>query len=105
MKRKTWRETRLANPKPQITEEKPPYRPWGRYVCDWRLNELHLFDTIKEARTFARSWGRNCNIGWLAPICERGVNRKPTTFEARKQASFRANCHDHRKPTAVLIAE
>lgn len=96
----------MKSVKPRITEEKPPYRPWGRYVCDWKCEELHLFDNVKEARKFARSWGRNCNIGWLAPVYVRkeNRNRKPTTFEARKQSSFRANCHDHRKPTVVLTA-
>ena len=87
-----------------ITEEKPPYKPYGRYVCDWDCRELHLFNTVVEARKFAQAWDRNCNVGWLAPVLSRktGQSRKPTTFEARKQISFGAACTDHRSETGVL---
>jgi len=68
-----------------VSEERPPYKPYGRYVCDWRLTEAHLFDTVEQARTFARQWGRDCNIGWLSPEYKGGRNIAPTLFEATKQ--------------------
>ena len=83
-----------------ISEDKlPPYKHYGRYVCDWDCNELHLFDTVQQARKFAKNWDRNCNVGWLAPVFVRalGKNRKPNTFEARRQSSMNAECQDHRR--------
>lgn len=81
-----------------ISEEKPPYRPYGRYVCDWNLTEAHLFRTVVAAREFARKWGRDCNIGWLAPTYNHktGRNSHPSCFDAKKQIHSRVVIVDHR---------
>ena len=77
----------------------PPFRPRGRYVCDWECNEAHIFNTKKEAFMFARAWGRCCNVGWLSPIYDRSLrrDRKPTMVEAVKEiAPSLAHVTDHR---------
>ena len=58
-----------------ITEDTPQYRPLGRYVCDDRLTECHLFDTVVAARGFAKTFGKDCNIGWLAPVYDRRTGK------------------------------
>lgn len=77
----------MTTTKPQISEEKPPYTPYGRYVCDWKLTESHIFSTLESARTFARQWGRDCNIGWLSPSynAKTNTNTTPTLSEAKTQ--------------------
>lgn len=81
-----------------VSEEKPPYKPFGRYVCDWKLTEAHLFDTVDQARAFAQQWDRDCNIGWLSPMYKGGRNAAPTLTEATLQiASQLKTVIDHRK--------
>jgi len=84
----------------RITEDKPPYRPLGRYVCDDLLTECHLFDTVIVAREFAKDFGKDCNIGWIAPVYDRraGKNRPANSFEAKLQISKTVVIVDHRKP-------
>lgn len=80
-----------------VSVDTVPYRPTGRYVCDWDCTEAHLFDTGKEAKAFAKAWGRDCDVGWLAPILQNGRNAKPRAHEAQKQISQRVKIVDHRK--------
>lgn len=87
-------------PKPKVTVDSlPPYKVYGRYVCDWKLTESHLFNNAKDARVFARQWGRDCSIGWLPPVYDRrtGRNRKATAFEAKGYISRSVVVHDHRE--------
>ena len=86
--------------KHRVTEEKPSYRPLGRFVCDYDLTECHLFDTVVAARKFAKDLGRDCNIGWLAPVYDRrtGRNRKASVSEARSQIAETIAIIDHRRP-------
>lgn len=86
--------------KHHVTVERPPYKPWGRYVCDWDCKEAHLFDTLTEAMEFAKNWDRNCNVGWISGTFVHAVgrNRRPTLNEARQQISGTAKYTDHRRP-------
>ncbi len=81
----------------QVTVETAPYRPWGWYVCDWDCREAHLFDRKPDAVQFAKQWGRDCNVGWLAPTYRDGKNNKPSFREATQQVSKTAAFTDHRR--------
>lgn len=77
--------------------EKPPYRPFGRYVSNYR--QIHLFDDLEAAQRFAATWNERDSqtyIGWLAPTYADGKNRKPTAWEAKQQLSKTAEIIDHR---------
>lgn len=75
----------------------PRFKHYGRYVCDWACSEIHLFDNLTEARKFAKTWGRDCNIGWLSPVYRDGRNYKPSAREAQLQVAGSARVVDCRK--------
>lgn len=77
----------------------PPYKTYGRYVCDWACTEAHIFDTGKEAKNFAKHWHKDCNVGWLPPIYENGRNRKPRIHECVRMIARNIYLIDHRKET------
>ena len=76
----------------------PPYKTYGRYVCDWRCSEAYLFNNVKDAKAFAKKWNRDCNIGWLPPVyvSSTGRNRKATASEAKGFISRSVTIYDHR---------
>ena len=74
----------------------PPFKVYGRYVCDWKVTEAHLFDNAEQARQFAAKWGVDCNIGWLSPVYDKGRNRPKTVSEAQREIARSINITDHR---------
>lgn len=84
--------------KHQVTIDKCPYKPAGRYVCDAAVEEAHLFDNLEEATAFAEAWGRDCNIGWLTKEHRgSGCFEYPREHEAQVQISKKVKVFDHRK--------
>lgn len=83
------------------TDPLPPFKVAGRYVCDWKLTEAHIFDNAKDARKFASEWGRDCNIGWLSPVYDKGRNRKPYSWECKREIAKTVTITDHRRQSVA----